>query len=99
VSNTVYGDISPKLAAYSAAKMLSHAAPTLALDALSQTPRITVDPLDIECRYCGAEAGEKCVRWRRHRKGKFRAPRTPHPDRTYDAKSATIAARALVDDQ
>lgn len=57
----------------------------------------SVKPLDVPCRYCGAEPEEGCTRWRRSRRGKYRAPRSPHPDRVYDARCASEAKNALLD--
>src|SRR4051812_27797134 len=96
---TKYSDISPHVALYSAAQMLGPKARKMFdLDrfaALTNTP--TVKPLQATCRYCGAEPGERCTRWRRTRRGKVKQVRhSPHPDRVYDAKQATEMARTLL---
>lgn len=55
-----------------------------------------VSPHDVPCRYCGADAGNPCLRWRRTWRGKVRKPRPHyHPDRVYDARIATEAVNAL----
>ena len=55
-----------------------------------------VSPHDVPCRYCGADAGNPCLRWRRTRHGKVRKPRPHyHPSRVYDARIATEAVNAL----
>jgi hypothetical protein len=58
-------------------------------------PRI-VRPQQIACRYCGAQPGQECQRWRRTKRGKVKQNRdSPHPNRRYDARLATAALNAL----
>lgn len=98
-SSVSYGDIAPKLAAYSVNNMLKRTGAALRMDAFSSAndDRMLVKPIDVPCRYCQAEPGQGCTRWRRRsrRRGKYKAPRTPHQDRVYDAQCASDAARAL----
>lgn len=55
-----------------------------------------VSPLKVHCRYCGAQPGNTCQKYKRGRRGKFLVDRdTPHPDRKHDARVATEAVRAL----
>lgn len=70
-----------------------HAADALAYMATAVRP--TVKPIDVPCRYCDAEPGHPCMKWRRGRRGKVLRNRGPHPDRKYDARVATEAVRAL----
>lgn len=69
----------------------------LAYAAANDDARTRVKPLDVPCRYCRAEPGETCTKWRRSRpRGKYRVPRHYfHPDRVYDARCASEAAEAL----
>jgi hypothetical protein len=74
----------------------SHITDAMAYALGSARPAPTVKPEQVPCRYCGAEPGAHCQRWRRTRRGKVRQNRdSPHPDRRYDAKCATEAVRAL----
>lgn len=64
---------------------------------LQQIPkRPTVKPEQVACRYCKAEPGAPCKKWKRGRRGKFLIDRDPHPDRKYDARLMTETARTLL---
>jgi hypothetical protein len=94
---TNYGDIGPKAAAYSASRMLGKSRMMLDHFGSLSSNLPQVKPLQATCRYCGAEAGERCTRWRRTKRGMVKQVRhSPHPDRVYDAKLATQAARTLI---
>jgi hypothetical protein len=70
-------------------------ATTLAGKALAQSgllPKV-VDSIDVPCRSCGVEAGQRCsARF----KGHTYSPRKPHYCRKKDAAAATEAVRALI---
>lgn len=77
------------------ADALAHA--LAAVDGSALPPPLpVVKPIDVHCRYCGAEPGTPCQRWRRTKRGKVRQNRdSPHGDRRHDARLATEAVRAL----
>jgi len=104
MANSVsYGDIGPQLAAYSSTEMMRRVGKRVNLGAFASAndDRMKVKPIDVPCRYCKAEPGETCTRWRKRsrRRGKYKAPRTPHGDRVYDAQCASDAVAALAPEE
>jgi hypothetical protein len=101
MSPSTYGDIAPKLAAYSVNDMLKRSGKALRMDVFSSAnddPPQLVKPIDIECRHCKAPPGVECTKWKRPDR-KVRRTKGPHPDRKYDARCASDAARALSFDE
>lgn len=98
MSTSTYGDISGRLAEWSA-KDITRRKGFRSLPRIFNAGYQSVKPLDVPCRYCKAQPGEGCTRWRRGKPSgnKYRAPRSPHPDRVYDATCASLAKDALLD--